>query len=97
MIEKVSKVKQAILFACCLAATGCKQAPQATVESGYKVITLAPTDRTLSSTYSATIRGRQDIEIYPQVSGTLTQVCVDRKSTRLNSSHASKSRMPSSA
>lgn len=46
MIEKVSKVKQAILFACCLAATGCKQAPQATVESGYKVITLAPTDRT---------------------------------------------------
>ena len=63
MIEKVSKVKQAILFACCLAATGCKQAPQATVESGYKVITLAPTDRTLSSTYSATIRGRQDIEI----------------------------------
>lgn len=28
------------------------------------------------STYSATIRGRQDIEIYPQVSGTLTQVCV---------------------
>lgn len=37
MIEKVSKVKQAILFACCLAATGCKQAPQATVESGYKV------------------------------------------------------------
>lgn len=77
MIEKVSKVKQAILFACCLAATGCKQAPQATVESGYKVITLAPTDRTLSSTYSATIRGRQDIEIYPQVSGTLTQVCVN--------------------
>ena len=76
MIEKGSKVKQAILFACCLAATGCKQAPQATVESGYKVITLAPTDRTLSSTYSATIRGRQDIEIYPQVSGTLTQVCV---------------------
>lgn len=79
MIEKVSKVKQAILFACCLAATGCKQAPQATVESGYKVITLAPTDRTLSSTYSATIRGRQDIEIYPQVSGTLTQVCVSAK------------------
>ena len=47
MIEKVSKVKQAILFACCLAATGCKQAPQATVESGYKVITLAPTDLSL--------------------------------------------------
>ena len=76
MIEKVSKVKQAVILACCLAVGGCKQAPQANVESGYKVMTLAPADRTLSSTYSATIRGRQDIEIYPQVSGTLTQVCV---------------------
>ena len=61
-------------------ATGCKQAPQATVESGYKVITLAPTDRTLSSTYSATIRGRQDIEIYPQVKRyTDTGVCQRRR------------------
>ena len=76
MIEKVSKVKQAVILACCLAVGGCKQAPQANVESGYKVMTLAPADRTLSSTYSATIRGRQDIEIYPQVGGTLTQVCV---------------------
>ena len=76
MIEKVSKVKQAVILACCLAVGGCKQAPQANVESGYKVMTLAPADRTLASTYSATIRGRQDIEIYPQVGGTLTQVCV---------------------
>ena len=30
----------------------------------------------ISSAYSATIRGRQDIDIYPQVSGTLTKVCV---------------------
>lgn len=39
-------------------------------------MTLSPTDRMISSTYSATIRGRQDIEIYPQVGGTLTKVCV---------------------
>ena len=81
MIEKVSKVKQAVILACCLAVGGCKQAPQANVESGYKVMTLAPADRTLSSTYSATIRGRQDIEIYPQVGGTLTQVCVSDETT----------------
>ena len=49
MIEKVSKVKQAVILACCLAVGGCKQAPQANVESGYKVMTLAPADRTLSS------------------------------------------------
>ncbi|GFZ40135.1 hemolysin D [Bacteroides nordii] len=46
------------------------------MESGYEVMTVSPSDRVLSSMYSATIRGRQDIEIYPQVSGTLTKVCV---------------------
>lgn len=40
------------------------------------MMTLAPADRMLSSVYSATIRGRQDIEIYPQVSGFLTKVSV---------------------
>lgn len=69
-----------ILFVplCILAviAAGCKQAPPARIEAGYEMMTMAPTDRQLSSTYSATIRGRQDIEIYPQVSGTLTKVCV---------------------
>lgn len=33
-------------------------------------------NRELSSSYSATIRGRQDIEIYPQVGGTLQKLCV---------------------
>lgn len=31
---------------------------------------------TLPQDYSATIRGKQDIEIFPQVSGTITRVCV---------------------
>ena len=31
----------------------------------------------LQTTYSAAIRGRQDIDIYPQVSGTLTRLCVE--------------------
>ena len=46
------------------------------METGYEVMTLSPADRMISSTYSATIRGRQDIDIYPQVSGTLTKVSV---------------------
>lgn len=33
-------------------------------------------DVTLSQKYSATIRGRQDIDVYPQVGGTLQQLCV---------------------
>ena len=69
-------MKHMVMLSCCLAVAGCKQAPQVQMESGYEVMTVSPSDRVLSSTYSATICGRQDIEIYPQVSGTLTKVCV---------------------
>ena len=82
MSRKISKVKQGLLLLCCLvAATGCKQAPPAQMETGYEVMTVAPADRMILSTYSATIRGRQDIDIYPQVSGTLTKVCVKNGQT----------------
>ena len=42
----------------------------------YSVQTITTTDRTIPTNYSATIRGRQDIAIYPQVSGTISQVCI---------------------
>ena len=39
MSRKISKVKQGLLLLCCLvAATGCKQAPPAQMETGYEVI-----------------------------------------------------------
>ena len=77
MSKKVCKVKQGLLLLCCVVvATGCKQAPPAQMETEYEVMTVSPADRMISSAYSATIRGRQDIDIYPQVSGTLTKVCV---------------------
>lgn len=43
---------------------------------GYKTMTVAASDKVLDDNYSASIRGRQDIQIYPQVSGTLTKLCV---------------------
>lgn len=55
----------------------CKQAPVTQMESEYEVLTVSPSDKVLSTTYSATIRGRQDIDIYPQVSGFLTKLCVE--------------------
>lgn len=42
----------------------------------YAVITLAPSEMEITESYSASIQGRQDIDIYPQVSGTITQVSV---------------------
>lgn len=77
MSKKVCKVKQGLILLCCMvAATGCKQAPPAQMSSGYKLMTVTTQDCELTEKKSATIRGRQDIDIYPQVSGTLTQLCV---------------------
>lgn len=72
---KQTFVKAAVM-ACCMAAVGCKEAPTTMAPGEYAVMTVATTDREIPSNYSATIRGRQDIDIYPQVSGTISQVCV---------------------
>ncbi len=66
-----------ICVGCTVWLASCKQASNAGVESTYAIMTVAPTDKELSTSYSATIRGRQDIEIYPQVSGTLVKLCVN--------------------
>ena len=42
----------------------------------YKTLKVKAEDRTIDTKYSATIRGRQDIQILPQVSGQLRQLCV---------------------
>ncbi|WP_300727518.1 efflux RND transporter periplasmic adaptor subunit [uncultured Rikenella sp.] len=78
MNEKFSMMmkRMGLMALCCAAAVGCQQAPPAQMVAQYEVLTVEPTDRTLSSVYSASIRGRQDIDIYPQVGGTLTQVAV---------------------
>lgn len=57
---------------------GCRQkAPQQAVTGDYPLMTLKLEDRQLSVKYSAVIEGRQDVEVRPQVSGTITKVCVD--------------------
>ena len=68
---------KAAVWACCLAAVACGQAPTAMGPGEYAVMTIAQTDREIPTNYSATIRGRQDIDIYPQVSGTIWQLCVN--------------------
>lgn len=61
----------------CLIANACKEQPAVIADNAYKVLKVASGDKTLSSAYSATIRGRQDIDIYPQVSGFITRLCVE--------------------
>lgn len=44
--------------------------------TSYPLMTLKPENRSLSVLYSATLEGKQDVEVRPQVSGTITKVCV---------------------
>ena len=65
-----------VLAVCTLAVVSCGQAPTVMGPGEYAVLTISTTDREVPSNYSATIRGRQDIDIYPQVAGTISQLCV---------------------
>ena len=55
---------------------GGKGQQQATSVTVFKTIKAEKTDITLNTKASATIRGRQDIDVYPQVGGTLQRLCV---------------------
>ena len=77
---KQTFVKAAVM-ACFMAAVSCGQAPTEQGPAQYGVTTIATTDREIQSNYSATIRGRQDIAIYPQVSGTIFELCVNEGQT----------------
>lgn len=43
----------------------------------YNTLTLALTDKTVSTGYPASLQGRQMVEIRPQVSGTISRICID--------------------
>lgn len=63
---------------CCLALSACQQSRKPQEEGGkYPLLTLTPEDRQLSVKYSAVIEGKQDVEVRPQVSDTITQVLVE--------------------
>ena len=74
---KVRRVFVSVLCCMCLL-TGCRQNARQQEDGGnYPLMTLKPEDRQLSVKYSAVIEGKQDVEVRPQVSGTITQVCVE--------------------
>lgn len=55
----------------------CKQALVMPQNNDYKTTALSLSDVTLYSTYATTIRGKQDVNIFPQLSGVLTNVLVN--------------------
>lgn len=65
-----------ILSGALLLGTSCKERSSMPANNRYKTWVVSTTDKTLRSTYSASIQGKQDVGIYPQVAGLLTQVCI---------------------
>ncbi len=80
------KLNRKIMFAVAIAASAmlasCGEKKQQQMPSAtFPTISVGRQDVTLESRYSATIRGCQDVDIYPQVGGTLRQICVTEGQT----------------
>ena len=65
-----------IVIGCAVCIVSCKQAPNVQMKPSYQTMVVSKGDKALNVSYSATIRGKQDIDIYPQVSGTIVELCV---------------------
>jgi membrane fusion protein (multidrug efflux system) len=74
--------RQIVAFVVCLVlfASCGKQKGQMEQSNEYAVRTLQASSAELENTYPATIRGKQDIEIRPKISGFITRVCVNEGS-----------------
>lgn len=72
-------MKTSVYFVlCCLPLlTACGDKKQDMPGEKYKTVTVTTTSQTLQSTYPATLRGRQAVEVRPQVSGTITRICIN--------------------
>lgn len=57
--------------------SSCKPSAASPAEGEYKTIQVNRESRKLTLHYSAVLNGRQSVEIRPQVSGTITDICVE--------------------
>src|SRR5574344_1465904 len=79
---KENRLMRIMVFAICASALfSCGNKRQGLpTDSEYAVRTLTTSSTSLDNTYPATIRGKQDIEIRPKISGFITRLCVDEGS-----------------
>lgn len=56
--------------------SSCKEQVQEWQMPEHKVLVLESTDTDIEEKYSAIITGQQDVEIYPQVSGIISRICI---------------------
>ncbi len=73
----VRRCIQMLGIICSVVLTSCKTEAPVQQVAEYKVIKTAKANTSVNSTYSAAVRGTQDIDIFPQVSGIITQLNVE--------------------
>lgn len=65
------------VVSCAIWFTSCEQSQKGEMQAGgYETMKVAVADKVVETNYSASIKGRQDIDIMPQVSGTIQKLCV---------------------
>ncbi len=77
----MKKIALWVLTGLLLTSCGSKSNNMGEASSDFAVVTLQPTETELQTSYPATIKGMQDIEIRPKVSGYLVKLLVDEGAT----------------
>lgn len=66
-----------ILLSALILLSSCNPKPQQEAGAKYKTLRVEFSDRTLKTGYTASLRGRQHVEIRPQVSGIITEILLN--------------------
>ena len=69
----VKKIVYALLLGCFVLAS-CQEKKEEKAALVYKTMKVAPSDQTVKASYSATMKGKEIVEIRPQVSGLITKI-----------------------
>ena len=78
MKMETNKMWQIFMLTILLTLAGCKNGGEYSQSvPEYATMQVAPVNKTLSTQYPAAIQGKQDIAIFPQVTGTITRLCVN--------------------
>ncbi len=79
--RNLTKTTMVLVSSFVVAACGSAPIQQPQQIQEYETLTVGAADKELLTTYSATIRGQQDVDIYPLVSGTITKLCINEGET----------------
>lgn len=70
-----------VIWSVCFCFFSCKEKPQASSAGEYKTLRVSLSDMTVSTQYAAAIKGKQYVEVRPQVGGLIKQICIDEGAT----------------